>query len=145
MAAARSRHGERGRPSPSSWTGASGYPRPWLLRPVDLVRGEGGWSARIVGKSRKPGQVALSPSLVTNLQTYAYQLDLPHMVGFSREPEYTKSDKELVPGYPRGIRRGDCGRCCEESTTTRDSARRCLARTPERAQHGVPECGPGTK
>ncbi len=47
------------------------------LRPVDLVRGEGGWSARIVGKGRKPGQVALSPSLVANLQAYAYQLDLP--------------------------------------------------------------------
>ena len=43
------------------------------LRPADLVRDDGGWSARILGKGGKMGQVALSPSLVTQLHAYAFQ------------------------------------------------------------------------
>ncbi len=52
------------------------------LRPVDLVRGDGGWSARIVGKGGKAGQVALSSSLVAQLHAHAYQLELPRDAAF---------------------------------------------------------------
>ena len=52
------------------------------LRPVDLVRGDGGWSARIVGKGHKVGQVALSSSLVAQLHAYAYQLELARDAAF---------------------------------------------------------------
>ena len=77
-AAAASRHGERDALLIALlFDGCLRVSEALGLRPVDLVRGEGGWSARIVGKGRKPGQVALSPSLVANLQAYAYQLDLP--------------------------------------------------------------------
>ena len=64
-AASRSRHGERDALLIALlFDGCLRVSEALGLRPVDLVRGEGGWSARIVGKGRKAGQVALSPSLV---------------------------------------------------------------------------------
>ena len=61
-AAAASRHGERDALLIALlFDGCLRVSEALGLRPVDLVRGEGGWSARIVGKGRKPGQVALSP------------------------------------------------------------------------------------
>ncbi len=42
------------------------------LRPVDLVQTPTGWIVRIVGKGSKPGEAALSASLVARLQAYAY-------------------------------------------------------------------------
>ena len=46
------------------------------LRPLDLVQSEIGWAARVVGKGRKSGMVALSNSLVGQLHAYAYRLAL---------------------------------------------------------------------
>ena len=47
------------------------------LRPVDLTRtSNGGWVATVVGKGHKLGQVALSASLVANLQSFAYRNNL---------------------------------------------------------------------
>ena len=48
------------------------------LRPRDLARTSGGgWVATVTGKGNKTAQVALSASLVANLQSYAYRLQLP--------------------------------------------------------------------
>ena len=47
------------------------------LRPVDLVQSDVGWAARVVGKGRKAGMVALSAPLVGQLHAYAYRLGLP--------------------------------------------------------------------
>ncbi len=44
------------------------------LRPVDLTRtANGGRLATVIGKGAKLGQVALSASLVANLQSFAYR------------------------------------------------------------------------
>ena len=48
------------------------------LRPMDLTRtNAGGWVATVTGKGNKMAQVALSASLVANLQSYAYRAQLP--------------------------------------------------------------------
>ena len=47
------------------------------LRPVDLRRSGHGWSAWVVGKGAKRGEVAVSASVVARLQAYAYQRELP--------------------------------------------------------------------
>ena len=48
------------------------------LRPKDLLRtSAGGWVATVTGKGSKTAQVALSASLVANLQSYAYRTRLP--------------------------------------------------------------------
>ena len=47
------------------------------LRPVDLVQSDMGWAARVMGKGRKTGMVALSAPLVGQLHAYAYRLGLP--------------------------------------------------------------------
>ena len=47
------------------------------LRPVDLRRSGHGWSAWVVGKGAKRGEVSVSASLVARLQAYAYQKELP--------------------------------------------------------------------
>ena len=48
------------------------------LRPRDLSRtSAGGWVATVTGKGNKTAQVALSASLVANLQSYAYRTQLP--------------------------------------------------------------------
>ena len=48
------------------------------LRPQDLIRtSAGGWVATVTGKGNKTAQVALSPSLVANLQSFAYRGQLP--------------------------------------------------------------------
>ena len=46
------------------------------LRPRDLRSSAHGWSAQVVGKRGKLGEVALSSSLVARLQAYAYQAEL---------------------------------------------------------------------
>ena len=46
------------------------------LRPADLAQTPTGWIARIAGKGRKPGMVALSSSLVARLHAHAYQRQL---------------------------------------------------------------------
>ena len=48
------------------------------LRPRDLTRtSAGGWVATVTGKGGKTAQVALSASLVANLQGFAYRGQLP--------------------------------------------------------------------
>ena len=47
------------------------------LRPRNLRSSAHGWSAQVVGKRGKLGEVALSSSLVAKLQAYAYQAELP--------------------------------------------------------------------
>ena len=46
------------------------------LRPVDLRQSGTGWSAWVTGKGGKRGEVALSTSLIAQLQAFAYQTDL---------------------------------------------------------------------
>ena len=43
------------------------------IRPTDMVQSDVGWSVRIVGKGRKPGEAAISSSLAARLQSYAYR------------------------------------------------------------------------
>ena len=43
------------------------------VAPQDLVQTPEGWVVRIMGKGRRPGEVALSPSLVAQLHSYAYR------------------------------------------------------------------------
>ena len=47
------------------------------IRPKDLVQTEFGWTVRIFGKGRKPGEAAISSSLAARLQSYAYR----HRIG----------------------------------------------------------------
>ena len=47
------------------------------IRPRDLTRtSSGGWVSTVTGKGNKTAQVALSASLVANLQSYAYRTQL---------------------------------------------------------------------
>ncbi len=47
------------------------------IRPQDLVLKEGGWQVNILGKGGKRSTVAISPSLVAQLQAYAYRQQIP--------------------------------------------------------------------
>jgi integrase len=47
------------------------------VRPVDFVKDNSGWLVKIKGKGSKPGSVAVSPSLVAQIQAYAYREQLP--------------------------------------------------------------------
>ena len=47
------------------------------LRPTDLKSSPTGWSAQVVGKGGRLGVVALSTSLVAQLEAFAYREDLP--------------------------------------------------------------------
>ncbi|GAJ04926.1 unnamed protein product, partial [marine sediment metagenome] len=43
------------------------------VRPVDLQGTPNGWTARVLGKSSKPGVVAISASIAAELQSYCYR------------------------------------------------------------------------
>jgi integrase len=43
------------------------------LRPKDLKRDSDGWHLEVLGKGRRPGVAAISPSLAAELQSYAYR------------------------------------------------------------------------
>ncbi len=43
------------------------------VRPADLQRTPDGWTARVMGKGRKPGVVAISAMLAAELQSYCYR------------------------------------------------------------------------
>ncbi len=43
------------------------------VRPCDLVKTESGWTVTVLGKGCRPGIAAISPSLVAELQSYAYR------------------------------------------------------------------------
>lgn len=43
------------------------------IRPMDMLQSDIGWTVRIVGKGRKPGEAAISSSLAARLQSYAYR------------------------------------------------------------------------
>ena len=46
------------------------------VRPKDMVQNNNGWSVRIMGKGRKPGEAAISSSLAAMLQSYAYRYNI---------------------------------------------------------------------
>ena len=46
------------------------------LTPNSLIQASGGWAARITGKRKKPGEVAISASLAAMLQSYAYRFSI---------------------------------------------------------------------
>lgn len=43
------------------------------VRPVHLNRTPDGWTVRVIGKGKKPGMVAISPSIAAELQSYCYR------------------------------------------------------------------------
>lgn len=47
------------------------------VRPIDFVKDGNGWLVKIKGKGSKPGSVAVSSSLVAQIQAYAYREQLP--------------------------------------------------------------------
>ena len=53
------------------------------LRPVDLVQSDMGWAARVMGKGRKTGMVALSAPLVGQLHAYATGWGCPGTAAYS--------------------------------------------------------------
>ena len=84
------------------------------LRPVDLRRSGHGWSAWIVGKGAKRGEVAVSASLVARLQAYAYQRELPRDGRFfPRDPGTGPPDRSegVRGGGCREAARSRCGPC----------------------------------
>jgi len=49
------------------------------VRPCDIARDGGGWAASILGKSSKPGKVAISASLAAELPKLLLQFKIAEM------------------------------------------------------------------
>jgi len=83
VAASKTRCGERDRLLiPLLFDGCLRCSEAISLRPCDMVRNDTGWALKVKGKGDKAALVAISPSLIAELQAYAFRQKLSDLDRF---------------------------------------------------------------